>query len=229
MPNNDTLDDIVTALRNAGIPRKGLTKKSYRLILELLRLIAEGTPVARNQIEEIADKLQISPEETDEFLNMATEKNDNGYILGTFGLTQKRYSHRLQVDGQQLSTWCAWDTLFLPGLLNKTVNIESNCPVTNEKIQLIVSPEQLERYSPESAVISIVLPPKEAKTVADVYQMFCHHVYFFQSSKVLEEWSTGESLELMKLSVEDGFELGRRVFRDLNNYARAYKAGKLFE
>jgi monovalent cation:H+ antiporter, CPA1 family len=40
-----------------------------------------------------------------------------GRVLGFAGLAATAMHHRFEVDGRALSTWCVWDSLFLPGVL----------------------------------------------------------------------------------------------------------------
>ncbi len=37
-----------------------------------------------------------------------------------WGLAIAETKHRLEVDGRALYTWCAWDSLFLPEILQRT-------------------------------------------------------------------------------------------------------------
>src|ERR1700687_543963 len=46
-------------------------------------------------------------------------------VIGFWGLTIVKMKHRFEVDGVQLYTWCAWDTLFLPELLGKSARVDS--------------------------------------------------------------------------------------------------------
>ena len=39
-------------------------------------------------------------------------------------------SHRFEVAGRTLYTWCAWDSLFLPQILGQEAEVESTCPLT---------------------------------------------------------------------------------------------------
>jgi len=116
--------------------------------------------------------------------------------------------HRLQVDGRELFAWCAWDTLFLPSILDATAHVESACPTTGETISLVVSPESVVEVSHPGAVVSFLLPERDFD--ADVIQSFCHFVHFIASREAGEEW-TAEHPGTFVLSLEEAFELGRLV------------------
>lgn len=42
-----------------------------------------------------------------------------GRVLGFGGLTVAPMHHRFEVGGRILWTWCAWDSLFIPGTLGR--------------------------------------------------------------------------------------------------------------
>lgn len=131
-------------------------------------------------------------------------------MIGFWGLTITRLSptHRLEVDGRNLFAWCAWDTLFLPGILAVTARVESVCPTTGEAITLVVSPEGVVETSHPSAMVSFLVPDQAFD--ADVIQSFCHFVHFFASEDAGQAW-TAKHPGTFLLSLEDAFELGRLV------------------
>jgi hypothetical protein len=61
----------------------------------------------------------------------------------------------LNVDAQ-VYTWCAWDTLFLPELLEKSARVESGCDATEKPVRLSVSPKRVESADPGSVCISFL-------------------------------------------------------------------------
>jgi alkylmercury lyase len=131
-------------------------------------------------------------------------------VIGFWGLTITELSptHRLEVNGRNLFAWCAWDTLFLPGILEATARVESACPTTGEMISLVVSPRGVVETSHRDAVVSFLTPDRDFD--ADVIQSFCHFVHFFASREAGETW-TAEHPGTFLLPLDDAFELGRRV------------------
>ena len=112
---------------------------------------------AKKRANEIVAEAGVPKGKASEFLKGLAERDDDGNVIGTLGLSQNRkWSHRFYADGHELRTWCAWDTLFLPQVLHKKARVESESPVSGTKIALTVGPEKVESYSPKSSVISIV-------------------------------------------------------------------------
>ncbi|MFB3041713.1 MAG: organomercurial lyase, partial [Candidatus Poribacteria bacterium] len=123
--------------------------------------VANGQSVTSEQLKEIASKHKISLDKADSFISEAAEYDDDGNIVGIFGLSQKKHPHRFRLRGYsmstatfhvhaRLSTWCAWDSLFLSALLNQTAEVESTCPQTNDPIRLTISPEDVKEYEKRS-------------------------------------------------------------------------------
>jgi alkylmercury lyase len=83
-----------------------------------LRELAGGEPVAEPALTPAAERWPN------------VELDDHGRIVALAGLSLTPTAHRFTVGGRQLYTWCAWDTLVLPGLLDQPAHVESTCPVT---------------------------------------------------------------------------------------------------
>lgn len=65
-------------------------------------------------------------------------RDHDGAVVAFSGLSLRPTKHRLAVAGRQLFTWCAWDTLFLPELLDQPAEVGSTCPVTGAPVRLRV-------------------------------------------------------------------------------------------
>lgn len=117
-----------------------------RIALETYRRLAEGSPAPES---DVAERAGAAVERVEEFLASwpGVYLDEERNVIGFWGLTITELSptHRLQVDGRDLFAWCAWDTLFLPGILDATARVESACPTTGETISLVVSPEESSR------------------------------------------------------------------------------------
>lgn len=214
------LAEIVQALHKAGIPPQ-LSADQSRLLVKCWQLVARGEPVSRNQLNETLSELQMNPDDAHSLLKQVSEFDEDGNLVGIAGLSQKKHSHRFQVNGHILSTWCAWDTLFLPALLKHNAKVESVCPTTKSRILLTLSPERVEGYEPANVVLSIVLPEPNSegpKSAEETWKIFCHYVFFFSSAEAVTEWFTGEDYDPIILSVEEGFQLGRMTFEKVLKY-----------
>ncbi len=186
-----------------------------RLLIQLYRrLAADARPIARSEIEAIADELDVARDEAIAFVERTSEPGDDGEIRGIVGLSLNEYPHKFRVSGNELRNWCALDPLLIAPALTEPVEIESVDPETGEAISISVTPGGVEGYSPTTAVLSIVVPePGATESVEAVWMMFCHHVHFFTSRESGERFFADKDMEVYFLSVEEAFELGRVLMR----------------
>ncbi len=104
-----------------------LSATDQKIAVGLYRLLAEGEPVSPDLL---AQHLDLSKSVVREVLNSwpAVYFNDEKNVVGFWGLALQEMPHRFKVNGRQLYTWCAWDSLFIPELLGKTAEVESPVP-----------------------------------------------------------------------------------------------------
>ena len=103
------------------------------------------------------------------------------------GLTLNRTPHRFIVDGHELYTWCAADTLLFPAIIGSRAQIESRCPTTDTVIHLTVDPQgAVTDLSPATAVISI--PAAEELDDTRVRASCCSPGRFFATAEAAEDW-----------------------------------------
>lgn len=190
-----------------------LSREEQALSVQLYRLLAGGEPVPR---ERIAKALNFSNELVNGILDRwpGVLSDRQGRIIGYWGLALPEMAHRFVVDGRTLYTWCAWDSLFIPQILEQTARVESPCPVTGEKIRLTVTPAGVERLEPAAAVMSF-MTPEQAKLRENVILNFCHYVYFFRSGEAGSKW-VAENPGTFILSIAEAYALGQK--KNANQY-----------
>ena len=218
--NNPTVDDIAKSLRESGFPPRFGANES-RLKVWLLRRVAEGRPVSDTEVEQYAESIRMPLDAVRSFVGRVSERDEESNIVGIFGLSQKDHPHRFTVNNQSLSTWCAWDALFLPAMLGQTAEVESTCPVTKTRICARISPERVEEIHPHESVLTIALPKfsgEKLESAEMIWGSFCCHVHFFVSQELAAKWISTNNRDLSVLSVEDGFKLGRLAFEHVLEY-----------
>ena len=199
-----SLDELAAAY-NQALPT--LEPDEQRIAMQIYRLMAAGKPVSRKAIIK-------ATKYSNETVNAILDKwfgvyyNDAKNIIGYWGLALDGMPHRFKVDGVTLCTWCAWDTLFIPEIIQKTAHVESTDPVSKENIRLTVTPDEIKDLEPAGAVMSYVKP--EYTTIDEnVIQNFCHYIFFFTSEETGAEWvSQHDNAALM--SLDDAFQLAKR-------------------
>lgn len=188
--------------------------EEQRVAVALYRELAKGEPVDAAQF---GHTLEISPAKVRALLERDSIKcfvypDDQGRVLGFGGLAATPMHHLFEIEGRTLSTWCAWDSLFIPEILARTARITSTDPETGELVRLIVAPHQIESADPESAAISFLLPDADvfSTSAANVMAKFCHFVFFFASRASGERWAAKHTGTFL-YSLDQAFSLAKCI------------------
>jgi alkylmercury lyase len=194
-----------------------LSPSEQRVSIAIYRCLAQGR---RASIAEIARAAGVEAAEVEAAVRGWRGRiylDDSGAVIGYAGLSLATTRHRFRVDGRDLHAWCAWDTLFIPALLGSEAEVESQCPVSGERILLRVTRRGADLASHPGTVLSFVTP-QEGKIAEDVIGNFCHFVHFFASAAHGERWIDAHPGTFL-LSPADGWELGRcknaSLYRDI--------------
>ncbi len=202
--NGPSLQELADSLC-AAFPK--LDDAQRRLVLATYRRLARG--MATSPVE-IAEHAGIEIEKARRIFGdwIGVYSDEAKRVIGFWGLTIEKMKHRFEVDGAQLYTWCAWDTLFLPELLGKSARVESVCEASGKPVRLSVSPKRVELVDPGSVCISF-LTPDSSRFQQDIVQNFCHYIHFFRSRKDGEAW-IAKTPGTFILSLDEATELARR-------------------
>jgi len=199
------LNDLVEVLRPA-FPY--LNQEEQKVSVQIHRLLAQGRPLTS---QHVADSLQLSVETVNEMLKQwwGIHYDDRDRIIGYWGLSLHPTQHRFEIDGQTLYTWCAWDTLFLPEILQTSARIESRRELGGANVRLLLNPNGLQSVQPSDAVMSFVVP-ETTKVRKNVVAHFCHYVFFFESRDAGLAW-TEKHPGTFLLSIDEAYALGRKI------------------
>ena len=164
----------------------GIDADGQQLTLALYRLLATARPVPPASL---ASALDRPVEDVQCLLGQwpSVFRDDKGRIIGFWGLTVKETPHRLEVNGNTVYAWCAWDALWLPALLGATVNVTSRYAQTGEAVRFRVSPGRVESVAPAAVAVSFLKPDVRALRERATTS-FCHFVHFFRDREAGEQW-----------------------------------------
>jgi alkylmercury lyase len=148
----------------------------------LLHLLASGEPVTT---EDLAQATGRTADEVRHALARLpdTEYDEHGRIIG-HGITLRSTPHHFTVDGRQLYTWCALDTLIFPAVLGHPAQVQSPCHGTGVPVHLTVEPDKVTTVQPATAVVSIVTPG----SCSSIRTAFCNQVHYFASPAAAQSW-----------------------------------------
>jgi alkylmercury lyase len=156
----------------------------------------------------LARRLQMSQEGLTEHLARVpdTEFDTQGNIVG-WGITLVPTQHQFRLKERPLFTWCAFDTVLFPPLLQVEAHVQSVCEASGHPITFVTSSEGIADLSQATSVLSLILPAKRCDCVRGT---FCEQSLFFQSEEVASSWMALHP-EAVLLSVEEAAALGQIV------------------
>ena len=189
-----------------------------RLLIALYRrLAAEGRPIPPHEVEELAERFDVSVEAAADLIERSSERDDDGAVRGIVGLSLNDHPHRFRVGEHELRNWCALDPLLIMPIMTKDVALESTDPQNGEVVYVAVSPDGVSAQEPEQAVMSIVVPaPGATDSLGDVWMTFCHQVHFFSSREAGEQFFADKDFEIYFLTLDEAFVLAQLTFAPLN-------------
>ena len=187
------------------------------------RLARTAQPVQLNEALELAGAAGVEPEWAVSFIDWSSEKGSEGEIRGFFALSLNDHPHRLTVYGNQLSAWCAQDTLFLVPALGQPALITSRDPQSGRLITVESDDgSRISRVEPASAVVSIVLAQKEPGNVFEIWSIFCEHIHFFENEDSARAFLSKREGEFYWLAVGEAMALGDAFFNAQSPLRRAH-------
>lgn len=104
-------------------------------------------------------------------------------------LTLTPTSHQFTVRGNTLHTWCGFDALFLPLLLDEPAHVRSTCPVTGQPIALAVDPAgTVHDVAPATTCVAIAGPAAACATAGPDSDL-CMQMPFLASAEAGRAWA----------------------------------------
>ncbi len=175
---------------------------------QIMRAMAEtGQPLAPVHL---ARHLQMSQENLTAHLARVpdTEFDTQGNIVG-WGITLLPTQHQFRLKARPLFTWCAFDTVLFPPLLQVEAHVQSVCEASGQPITFVATPEGIADLLPATSVLSLILPTERCDCVRGT---FCQQSLFFQTEEAASPWVALHP-EAVLLSVEEAAALGQIVAR----------------
>lgn len=173
---------------------------------QIMRTMAEaGQPLSPIHL---ARRLQMSQENLTAHLARVpdTEFDEQDNIVG-WGLTLIPTQHQFLLKERPLFTWCAFDTVLFPPLLQVEAYVQSECSATGQLITFVASPEGIADLFPATSVLSLILPAERCDCVRGT---FCEQSLFFQTEEAASTWMALHP-EAVLLSVEEAAALAQTI------------------
>jgi alkylmercury lyase len=211
-PGAPSLDRLHDALVDA-FPR--IDGEGQRVGAALYRLLASGEPITPGTLGHhlgwVTGEARRYVTESELRSQVEWDGPARNRIVGFGGLTTRHSRHSLLIDGRRLSTWCAWDALFIPEILGAHARVESVCPVTGEPVRLLIAGDRMERLADREPVVSFKVPDDSIRFESSDREIleFCSYVNLFASRQAGTSWISTRPGTFL-LTPADAFTLARR-------------------
>lgn len=223
--NHETIE---AAELSCAMGPRPFSPEEQRVGLGLLRELTRGMPVGASRLALVLGtaRAQVEALLEDSALTPFVQATPDGRVEGFLGLTTNRTLHRFVLEGRPRWTWCAFDGLVLPGLLDETARIESADPETGDPVRVTVSPAKVEAATPAplKVHVSVVCGDTcEGSSANRIIATRCRYMHFFGDRGSGESW-VARHPQAVLLSLGQAFELGRRCNARLFGHALALRA-----
>lgn len=154
----------------------------------VLGRLADGLPADPEHLATAADLPIVEVTRLIEAAAEAGYEVENGAIVGA-ALTLNPTPNRFRVRGNDLYTWCGFDALFLPLLLDERAEVHSPCPVTGEAIHLTIEADgSVHEVAPSTAVIAIAGSEVASPQTTGPDSDSCIQMPFLSSAEAGRAW-----------------------------------------
>ncbi len=130
------------------------------------------------------------------------DRDAQGAVLGSAGLTLGSAPHGLQIGGHPFRTWCAFDAIGIPAALAADAGVQTSCAVCGRPIAIDVVGGQPVPHAAARLWLSA--------GGADLRADFCTPTVLLCSAEHAEEWSARQGGHGRTLSLGEAAELGGR-------------------
>jgi hypothetical protein len=139
--------------------------------------------------------------------------------LDTAGLPRAIYPlaaaptrHRVRIaEGQQVWAMCAIDALGIAPMLNQVIDIDTSDPLTNDPIDIRVTPHRATSSRPGTVVVA-----GRSAEAGPAERICCDAINFFASAHSAARWmATHPGIDGQVLDIDQATEIARTIFADL--------------
>ncbi len=183
-----------------------LRREQEDLCRTISERVAQGKPVKKATLAVVP---RLSSEELEQRLAQLPdlEIDQQGHIVG-WGVTLVPTRHRFQIHGQDLFTWCAFDTLLYPPQLRAEARVQSVCPVTGHTISFVAAPDgRIKNLIQDACVLSVIIPTEQCNCGR---AGFCERSLFFWDEHAASSFLAAHP-EAILLSIAEAAYVGKFV------------------
>lgn len=189
-----------------------LTPEEKAIRIGAFYTILEGKPAS---IDTLALKSGIAVDQTRQYIMgmadrgiLVMDKDEN--VVGSHGLSVIPTKHHLNINGQNLFTWCAIDAVGIAAALELEAKIVSKCFQCNETIEIDMANGKIINCNQKDTRIWVV----EADLNQPIVCCTCPQINFFCSKEHFNEWYKNQNKGKL-LSLTEAVKLGNCWWSDI--------------
>lgn len=162
---------------NLADPNDPISREAFRTLLD------DAAPLTTARIAQRASVSEAGAERALRSLRAIgrVEFDEQGRVVGIFGLTLARTGHRMELAGVPFYTWCAWDAVGIPAALGVSATVTDRCERCGRELRFDIEGGR----PPDLPIVVSWLP----EPCGSIKEEFCPTVNFFCDRRHLAEWA----------------------------------------
>ncbi len=168
-------------------------------------LLATGAPVAVDTLASALgcppDRLAVALDELDGAGRI--RRDEAGRVVGSAGLSVVPDRHKIELDGREFWTWCAYDILGIFGATRSTGTAWSRSPATDATIEL----DFTEGHPVPTGAVLFRPSDSLAACCTNVYEEWCPNSNLFEERAAAQTWSASHGLAGRVLGLDEAAQL----------------------
>ena len=162
-------------------------------------------------------ELTTKVKDINELIKLFTEKDlvvfdKTGEPVGAYPFTMESRIHKLTVNGHQLNSMCALDSLAVSPMFNKPVDIVSKCHITDKTIKIKQSAFKL-LNADDVTDLYFGINWGSATDTCCCANSLCGEMVFLKSDKVMSDWLNADRDNRQTFKLDQAIEFAARFFK----------------
>ena len=215
---NDKLENALKRL-NIILPLKESQEKCSQQVKELHQQILRSFATKGRILtkEEMAPWVSDVPEALDVLSkNDMVTLSESGELVGAYPFTMKAREHKVCINGHEVHAMCALDALAIGPMFKETTRIASQCRVTGDPINILMSGETILNLE-KARNISFGIAWGAADADSCCADSLCMEMIFLRDTEIAQKWSSEDCRDREVFTLQEAVQFSSRFFVPLLN------------
>lgn len=141
------------------------------------------------------------------------EIDGDGRLVGVHGFTLNRTRHAIVHDGVEHNTWCAFDSVGIPGAFGLDAVATTDCPTCGHALSITIGGGVPDTTGPGGGELALWLP--SSTETCNLMGQFCASADIYCSRAHLEESIDTATATGTVLTLAEAAEVGKETWADV--------------